>query len=739
MRRGNLTRRATQVLQTAQRLSAGFGRRQTGTEHLLLALLYAPDTTAGRLLAQNGVLYSIAEAQMLSPDFRGEERPRSGAAMSPELKKALSAAGAEARTMGGNVTTEHLLLGLLRTGGGAGRLLRMSGADTDLIFTQTAAALRAPEQQEKRETQLKLTEQFAEDLSQKSAMGDPVIGREKELAELTRILCRKSKNNPALVGEPGVGKTAIVEELARRIATGRVPHQLAGKRLLSLNMASLIAGTKYRGEFEERVRDLLTELRKARDVILFVDEMHTLVGAGSAEGAIDAANLFKPALGRGEVQMIGATTAREYRKYIEKDAALERRFCLVRVDEPTRSQTVEILKGLRPGLELYHRVHVTDQAIEAAVEFSVRYLQDRFLPDKAIDLLDESAAAAAMEPAAPAQRQRAVDRQTVAQTVCLRTGIPAGRVSATERDGLLRLEQRLQEAVIGQTEAVHAAAAAVRRGRSGLAESGRPVAALLFAGPTGVGKTALCRALAREVYGSERAMIRLDMSEYMEKHTVSRLLGAPPGYIGHGDGGELTEKVRTRPYSLLLLDELEKAHRDVTGILLQILEDGILTDSMGRTVSFRNTLIVMTTNVGSAAEGKQVSGFLPADQDGQLQRQLRQAFSPELLGRIDAVSVFHPLEEPELCRIADQFLRQTAYRAGKAGVALQMDPAAAACIARRCLHHPGGAREIRHMVQTMVENPLADWLLSCAEPSACARVVCRDGLLEIQPGSTMPV
>ncbi len=586
-------------------------------------------------------------------------------------------------------------------------------------------------------TEMKLLEQFAQDMTELAATADPVIGRSAELDEIINILCRKNKNNPALVGEPGVGKTAIVEELARRIGAGRVPPQISDKRLFTLNMASLVAGTKYRGEFEERVRDLLAEIKKAGNIILFVDEMHTIIGAGSAEGAIDASNIIKPALGRGELQMIGATTRREYRRYIEKDAALDRRFRQVSIAEPTKAQTEEILQGLRPGLELYHRVQIPDAAIRAAVSYSIRYLPERCLPDKALDLLDESAAATAMHQLyAPKQLQ--VTPQAVAETVALRTGIPAGKVTQQERRELLQLEQRLKQKIVGQDAAVARVAAAVRRGRSGLADTNRPVAAILLAGPTGVGKTALCRTLAKEVYGSERSLIRLDMSEYMEKHTVSRLLGAPPGYVGHGEGGELTEKVRTRPYSLVLLDELEKAHRDVTGILLQLLDDGRLTDATGRTVDFRHTLIVMTTNAGSDAQRTGTIGFAGQESDTLLQKQLRAHFSPELLGRLDAVACFQKLGAAELETIAAGMLSDVANRASRAGIELHTDPKAAACIAAQCKGQ-SGAREIRHLVQTAVEDPLADLLLQSDRTPVQARIVCTDGTVTVSPGNALPV
>ncbi len=577
---------------------------------------------------------------------------------------------------------------------------------------------------------LPLTARFAQQMLPRTVGADPVIGRQKELETLIRILCRKRKNNAALVGEPGVGKTAVVEELARRMARGAVPVQLQHKRLFCLNVAALVAGTKYRGEFEARVRDLLEEISGAGDVILFVDEMHLLVGAGAAEGAIDAANLLKPALGRGRLQMIGATTCREYRKHVASDAALERRFQVLRLEEPSAEQTDQILRALRPGLEAFHRVRIADTAIRAATALSVRYLTDRFLPDKALDLLDESAAAASLGGEAAV-----VDRQTVARIVAEKTGVPVGRVDAPERTELLALEARLKARIVGQDAAVRTVAAAVRRGRAGLADSRRPTAAILLAGPTGVGKTALCKALAEALYGSESAMVRLDMSEYAERHTVSRLLGAPPGYLGHGEGGILTEKVRQRPCCLLLLDELEKAHRDVTAILLQILEDGILTDAEGRTVDFRNTLILMTTNAGSGPEDPHPAGFGARQSDG-ITAGLEACFPRELLGRIDAVALFSPLREPELRQIAAREIRTALERAGRAGLSVRLQTDAAAIIASRCRRGAGGARQIRHLVRELVENPLADLLLQTG--GGCAELCCEHGTLRLRAVGLAP-
>ena len=546
---------------------------------------------------------------------------------------------------------------------------------------------------------MRILEQFAVPMR---GPRDPVLCRDAELEELVFVLCRRQKNSPALVGPPGVGKTAIAEALAERLLRGRVPVCLRGKRLFSLNMAALVAGTKYRGEFEERVRDLLKETAQAGDVILFIDELHTVMGAGGAEGAIDAANILKPALGRGGVQIVGATTDEEYRRHVEKDPALARRFRRIDVAPTDAGQTLRILQSLCPALERHHGVHILPGALDAAVRMAQRYLPERSLPDSALDLLDESAAAVSLGTGA------AVDREAVAATVRRQTGIPLERLKTGDRAALLGLEEVLNRAVLGQEAAVRAVAAAVRRGRSGLCAGNRPAAAILLTGPTGVGKTALCKALAGVVYGSEDAMIRLDMSEYAQEHTAARLIGAPPGYVGHGEGGELTRRVRAKPYSLILFDELEKAHRDVLALLLQILEDGRLTDSQGRTADFRNALIVMTANAGEEGP-KAAAGFA---RSGQSERdRLRGRFSPELLGRMDAIVRFRPLDAGVLTRIAAKQLRQVLLRAESEGLRVSVRGEPAARLGAACAGDPAGARALRHRIQDSVETPLAELLL----------------------------
>ena len=619
----------------------------------------------------------------------------------------------------------------------------------------------------------KLTDRYSRDLTRLAAMGalDPLIGRDEEVGRVVQILSRRTKNNPALVGEPGVGKTAVAEGLAMRMASGQVPPVLRGKRLLSLDLVSMVAGTKYRGEFEDRVNQILAEVHRAGNVILFLDELHNIVGAGSAEGAIDAANILKPALGRGEIQVVGATTLEEYRKYIEKDSALERRFQPVRVGEPTPEQTLEILKGIRPRYEAHHGIVITDRALQAAVELSRRYLPDRFLPDKAIDLMDEGAAKLRMQGEVPhalrglmgrieqaARERRAaaaeqnyeraamlrdaewdfrgelerklvrkqlaphqqLEPEHIASVVAQWTGIPVETVTKGEARRLLELEDELRARVVGQDQAVAAVSAAIRRSRVGLKEPNRPVGVFLFLGPTGVGKTELCRALAAALFGSEEAIVRFDMSEYMEKHSVSRLVGAPPGYVGHEEGGQLTERVRRRPWSVVLFDELEKAHSDLHNILLQVMEDGVLTDGLGRKTDFRNTVVVMTSNVGARhmVSHTPPMGFAGGDLDAYRTRavmeELRRQFPPEFLNRLDEVVLFHRLDQPHLERIAGRLLGGLEGRLAALGVGLKADEKAVSLLASPMeeRERDQGARPIRRSVRRRVEEPAAQMLLS---------------------------
>ncbi len=743
------------TLRLACGLSRLLGHSHVGTEHLLLALALLP-TQGARLMHSQLLSPQELLGQMIGLWGRGSK----GAPLLYGLSE-----GAQRALLLQKERNCSLMEALLRQEvSGAKQLLLQCRADPEALFTLLCLGENARKEQTKQE--MRLLDQFAVDLVERAHTADPVIGREREIRAVLQILSRRQKNNPALIGEPGVGKTAIVEGVAMALSTGQVPAPLRGKRLLSLDMAAVLAGTKYRGEFEERIRDILAEVRRVRNVILFVDEMHTLVGAGAAEGAIDAANLLKPALGRGELQLIGATTLTEYRKFIEKDAALERRFRTVQIAPASREETFRILEGLRPLLEQHHGLAISREAMEAAVEYSCRYLTDKFLPDKAVDLLDEGAACCRIsEDQLPAdesglqlqeQLQQAVregayeraaslrdrllkkkERSTapqvspadIAAAVSNRTGIPIGTLTRGQKEQLQQLECVLKEKIVGQDEAIQAVCRAVHRGRSGLAEEGRPVAALMLTGPTGVGKTELCKCLAEAIYGSREELIRLDMSEYMEKHAVSRLLGAPPGYIGHGEGGELTEKVRRKPYSLVLLDEVEKAHRDICGILLQILEDGILTDACGKKVDFRNTLLVMTSNLGSSGELKGGLGF-GQSRERQLGQLLQNHFTPELMGRIDCIASFTPLDEVSLCQIAALRLQELGKRCKKLGLGLETGPGLPDYFAQKAAKQSSGARAIRSLIREELEAPIAAQLLQ-EPPPCCVTVGAAEGNLRL--------
>ncbi len=652
---------------------------------------------------------------------------------------------------------------------------------------------------EREHVETRLTDRFSKDLTRLASEGalDPVIGRETEVDRVIQILSRRTKNNPALIGEPGVGKTAVAEALARRIAAGTVPECLRGKRLLALDVASMVAGTKYRGEFEERVNNILQEVARARNVILFLDELHNIVGAGSAEGAVDAANMLKPALGRGSLQVVGATTSEEYRRYIEKDAALERRFQPVVVGEPDRAAAKAILEGLRPRYEAHHHLTIGDDALAAALDLSIRYLPDRFLPDKAIDLMDEAAARVRMERQATpeglreledraeraarerenaivaqqyetaavlrdAERDfrrelerklgrwhsrgaaRSVGAEDVAAVVAQWTGIPVTTLTRQESERLLLLEQELHRRVVGQDEAVSAVARAIRRSRVGLKEAGRPVGTFLFLGPTGVGKTELCKALAAALFGSEEALIRFDMSEYMEKHTVSRLVGAPPGYVGHEEGGQLTERVRRKPWSVVLFDEIEKAHTDLWNLLLQIMEDGVLTDSQGRRVDFRNTVLVMTSNLGArrlVSKAPALGFDTGMDRDGREHRKaavmgdLKKTFRPEFLNRLDEVILFDRLSEEENRSIARRMLADLERRLEGLGVALDAPEEAVACLSRAGFDDVNGARPLRRAIRRQVEDPAAELLLSGGlKAGDTLRLCAEEGSLTLKKG-----
>ncbi len=756
------TEEAENVVLTAARHAKELGHSFVGSQHILLALS-GHGGGAGMILRNAGVEFPLLQEMVIMLYGFGAPDLVLPQGFTGAAKWILLDARQEAKQSGKKkIECVHILMSLLRRDRCAAQeLLRMAGVDLDGTFTHSVNYLKreafASVSVKKEAVSTKLLEQFSEDLVAKAASMEPVIGRQKEIDTVIGILSRKNKNNPALIGEPGVGKTAIAEGLAQRMAFGNVPPQLKDKRLISLNMANLVAGTKYRGEFEERLRDVLSEIRRSGDIILFVDEMHTIVGAGAAEGAIDAANIFKPALGRGELQMLGATTLTEYRKYIEKDPALERRFRPVMVEEPSEEETREILRGLKPGLERHHHIRIMDEALDEAVRLSVRYLPDLYLPDKAIDLLDEGASHARMEEMKKGsarleleqelhdavreskyekaaelrdkmqkmvaktpepRRVRTVTASDIAWAVSARTKIPVGRLTADERKRLLQMEQILSCRVIGQDKAVAAVSQALRRGFSDIRDEHRPVACLMFTGPTGVGKTELCRVLAEELYGSRDAMIRLDMTEYMEKQSVSRLIGAPPGYIGYDEGGKLTELVRRKPYSLVLLDELEKAHPDVWGILLQIMEEGELTDSGGRRVSFKNTIVVMTSNVGGDIRSDGL-GFQPAGTEQIWNGALRQVFAPEFLGRLDQVVAFSALDESALEKIVLKYLDQLCNRLERQGISLTLPEKLTAYLAKQC-KPKDGARHLRRLVQEQVEGPLSEHLLRCQKK--CTKV-----------------
>ena len=737
------TQRAELAIENARLAAGEMGHGYIGTEHLLLGIMMESDGLGARILLRHGIDKAQLWRIVLRANGSGSPgRPEQG--LTPRARQAVEQAAQEARQLQqGYIGTEHLLLGLLRQNDcGAAASLREAGADLNDIYTDIMAVFGNPGSNNRAQTgtarstirraDTKMLDQYSRDLTEMAAAGriDPVVGRGNEIRRAIQILSRRSKNNPVLVGEPGVGKTAVAEGLALCVSRGQAPAELRDKRIVSLDIPALLAGTKYRGDFEERVKSVLRDVKRAGDVILFIDELHTIIGAGSAEGAIDAANILKPALGRGEVQIIGATTPEEYRRHIEKDAALERRFQPVKVTEPGREQTMEMLQSLRPALEKHHRVSLDEEALSAAYELSVRYINDRFLPDKAIDLLDEAAAAVHVEGG------RQVTAADVAQVVSLWTEIPLRSLDEGESQRLQGLEEQLKQRIIGQDEAVGAVARAIRRSRVGLKDPRRPVGSFLFLGPTGVGKTELCRALAATVYGDENAMIRLDMSEYMEKHSVSRLIGSPPGYVGYEDGGQLTEKVRRKPWSVVLFDEIEKAHEDVWSILLQIMDDGHLTDATGRRVDFSNTVIVMTSNIGAKTitENRPALGFADSgrrdeeDMNQRVMAELRATFRPEFLNRVDETIVFHRLNEEHLCAITQTLLEQVKQRFQALGITLLVPEDTARWLASQGHDDKFGARPLRRTVQHCIEDAAAEQLLEgkIGPGDRVAAAVCGD-------------
>ena len=816
MSENKFTPRAEEALRLSQEAAEEMGHGYVGSEHLLLGLIREEEGIAHRVLSEYGVTDEMVCDVLQRSVGKGLSGTAPSQGLTPRAKSVVELAVSEAARMGSSyIGTEHLLMGILREGGNmALRILRTMGVDpkkmyssivqklNDTPHTVTSGASTANRESDKKN---KTLAEFTRDLTEAARAGklDPVIGREKEIQRVIQILSRRTKNNPVLIGEPGVGKTAIAEGLAERIASGDVPEELLDKKILSLDLSGMVAGTKYRGEFEERIKNTLAEVKKAGNVILFIDELHTIVGAGSAEGAVDAANIIKPALGRGEIRVIGATTLNEYRKYIEKDAALERRFQPVTVGEPTPEATLEILKGLRDKYEAHHKLTITDEALEAAVQLSKRYIGDRFLPDKAIDLMDEAASQVRMtaEASSPdlkaleekiaalhrekseavtaqdfekaaqlrdiekdyqeqveierdnwrkqmAQNRGSVTADDVAKVVAGWTGIPVTRLTEDESMRLLKLEEKLHQRVVGQDEAVNAVAKAIRRSRVGLKDPKRPIGSFLFLGPTGVGKTELCKTLAEAMFGDENAMVRIDMSEYMEKHTVSRLVGSPPGYVGHEEGGQLTEKVRRKPYSVVLFDEIEKAHEDVWNILLQILEDGIVTDSQGRKVDFKNTIIVMTSNVGAknitadaarlgfdgSENGEKESEEVRFDRiRDAVMADLKRTFRPEFLNRIDEIIVFRQLTEDNIRQIARRMLDVTGARMAQQGITLAADDDAVAELARDGFDPQYGARPLRRAIQNMVEDAVAEKMLEGELKSGdTAHVRLRDGKVVIE-------
>ena len=816
MSENKFTPRAEEALRLSQEAAEEMGHGYVGSEHLLLGLIREEEGIAHRVLAEYGVTDEMVCGVLQRSVGKGLSGAAPSQGLTPRAKSVVELAVSESARMGSSyIGTEHLLMGILREGGNmALRILRTMGVDpkkmyssivkklNDTPHTVTSGASTANRESDKKN---KTLAEFTRDLTEAARSGklDPVIGRDKEIQRVIQILSRRTKNNPVLIGEPGVGKTAIAEGLAERIASGDVPEELLDKKILSLDLSGMVAGTKYRGEFEERIKNTLAEVKKAGNVILFIDELHTIVGAGSAEGAVDAANIIKPALGRGEIRVIGATTLNEYRKYIEKDAALERRFQPVTVGEPTPEATLEILKGLRDKYEAHHKLTITDEALEAAVQLSKRYIGDRFLPDKAIDLMDEAASQVRMtaESSSPdlkaleekistlhrekndaiaaqdfekaaqlrdieknyqeqvdierenwrkslSQNRGTVTADDIAKVVAGWTGIPVTRLTEDESMRLLKLEEKLHQRVVGQDDAVTAVAKAIRRSRVGLKDPKRPIGSFLFLGPTGVGKTELCKTLAEAMFGDENAMVRIDMSEYMEKHTVSRLVGSPPGYVGHEEGGQLTEKVRRKPYSVVLFDEIEKAHEDVWNILLQILEDGIVTDSQGRKVDFKNTIIVMTSNVGAknitadaarlgfdgSEKGEKESEEVRFDRiRDAVMADLKRTFRPEFLNRIDEIIVFRQLTEDNIRQIARRMLDVTGARMAQQGITLAADDDAVAELARDGFDPQYGARPLRRAIQSMVEDAVAEKMLEGELKSGdTAHVRLKDGKVVIE-------
>ncbi len=788
------TERARQVVVLAQEEARTLKHNYIGTEHILLGLLREEEGLAARVLESLDITVERVRAQVVRIVGSGEEVTSGQIPFTPRAKKVLELALREALSLGHNyIGTEHILLGLVRENEGvAARILLDFDADSEKIRNEVIRMLSGPGGRRQGagagagsgsgpgegKKSSKLLDQFGRNLTKLAADGklDPVVGRETEIERIMQILSRRTKNNPVLIGEPGVGKTAVVEGLAQRIINSDVPELLKNKQIYTLDLAALVAGSKYRGEFEERLKKVMKEITQRGDIILFIDELHNLVGAGAAEGAIDAASILKPALARGELQTIGATTLDEYRKYLERDSALERRFQQIRVEEPTIEQTVEILRGLRDRYEQHHKVQITDEALQAAADLAYRYISDRFLPDKAIDLIDEGASRMRMKSltSPPANREfeeeiestrrekeqaienqefekaaalrdqerklagkkreleeewesgesverPAIGEEEIADIVSMWTGIPVFKLTEAETQKLMRMEEELHKRVIGQHPAIEVISKAIRRSRAGLKDPKRPTGSFIFLGPSGVGKTELARTLAEFLFGDDEAMIRIDMSEYMEKHAVSRLVGSPPGYIGYDEGGQLTEAVRRKPYSVLLLDEIEKAHPDVFNILLQILEDGRLTDAQGRTVDFRHAIVIMTSNIGAAeiarntplgfAVSEDETGITYDDMKNRIMGELKKVFRPEFLNRIDDVIVFHKLQKEEIRQIVELLLVRIRESMAERELQLELTDPAKDLLVDKGWDPAMGARPLRRAIQRYIEDPLADFVL----------------------------
>ena len=789
------TKRAEKALEYAGDLAQGFGHNYIGTEHILYGLVKEGSGVASQVLnMQKLTAENVVEEIEVLIGKGDKSQNRGEIGFTPRSKRVIENAFLEARKLGSEfIGTEHLLIGIMREGDSvAVRIMMDLNVNPQKLYNEIVKVINEDENAGVSDKQPKgkargsynqtpTLNQYGTDLTKKATEGklDPVIGRKDEIQRVIQILSRRTKNNPCLIGEPGVGKTAVAEGLAEKIIAEDVPEMLKNKRVVSLDIASMVAGAKYRGDFEERIKKCLEEVKKAGDVILFIDEVHTIVGAGSAEGAVDAANILKPLLARGEVQVIGATTLNEYRKYIEKDSALERRFSPVTVGEPTNEETIEILKGIRDRYEAHHNVKITDEAIKAAVELSTRYINDRFLPDKAIDLVDEAASRVKMrtytqpdtlkkleeeisamnkekddaikvqdfEKAAGLRDKINVEKEKlqkekekweskntksittlteedIAEVVASWTGVPVKKLTQTENEKLRNLEQTLHQRVIGQNEAVDAVAKAIRRGRVGLKDPNRPIGSFLFLGPTGVGKTELSKALAESLFGNEDAMIRIDMSEYMEGHSVSKLIGSPPGYVGFDEGGQLTEKIRRKPYSVILFDEIEKAHPDVMNMLLQILDDGRLTDAQGRTVNFKNTVIIMTSNIGARLiTDKTTLGFSAGDKKEESQKEyetikkdvmgeLKKQFRPEFINRIDEIIVFHKLNEEDIKQIIDIMLNQVTKRMAEKSYKFEIDNSVKELIAKKGVDTDYGARPLKRAIQNILEDKIAEEILN---------------------------